>query len=91
VWPAVETRWHADSQSYLDRLRQDLPDLPWETVKRISETYGVIQRDVETLLGLDEYEATGIRYFEEVTQGDTKLGKRTSNLSAVFRPVSFHC
>lgn len=70
----------ANGQSYLDKLQKDLPELPWETVQRISESYGVIQRDVETLLGLDEYDATGIRYFEQVTKGDAKLGKRASNL-----------
>ena len=70
----------AHGQSYLDKLKNDLPELPWETVQRISESYGVIQRDVETLFGLDEYDATGIRYFEQVTQGDAKLGKRASNL-----------
>lgn len=53
--------------------------MPWETVNRICKTYDVPKRDVETLLSLDEYGAAGITYFEEITQGETKLGKRSLN------------
>ena len=35
--------------------------------------------DVETLLGLDEYTAVGVKYLDDVAQGDTKLGKRALN------------
>lgn len=44
--------------------------------------YDVAQRDIETLLALDEFEGSGVRYFEEVTGGDAKLGKRAINWSA---------
>lgn len=44
--------------------------------------YNVGQKDVETLLALDEFDGNGIRYFEEVTGGDAKLGKRAINWSA---------
>lgn len=71
--------WIADDQDYLERLKRDVPELPWETVTRISEQYGVPKRELETLMGLDEYHAAGINYFEEITQGDVKLGKRALN------------
>ena len=53
--------------------------MPWDTVKRLTEYYGVTKKDVETLLGLDEYDGQGIQYFEEITGGDATLGKRTIN------------
>ena len=53
--------------------------MPWDTVERIVKTYDVPKRDVETLLGLDEYNARGIKFFEEVARGDVNLGKRTLN------------
>jgi len=55
--------------------------MPWDTVKRLTEVYGVSKKDVETLLGLDEFDGAGIRYFEEVTQGEPNLGKRAINWS----------
>lgn len=60
-------------------MKDGLPEMPWDTVTRLTEFYGVSQKDVETLLGLDEYDGEGVRYFEEVTGGDPKLGKRTIN------------
>jgi len=56
-----------------------LPELPWDTAERVSREYSVPKRDVETLLGLDEYGASGITYFEEITQGETNLGRKTLN------------
>lgn len=53
--------------------------MPWETVKRLTEHYGVDKRDVDTLLGLDEYTGAGVQYFEEVTGGQAKLGKKAIN------------
>jgi Asp-tRNA(Asn)/Glu-tRNA(Gln) amidotransferase B subunit len=68
-------------KEYMDKLQRELPELPWIMVDRIVEQYGVSQRDVETLLGLDEYHAEGVKYYEEVVQGDSKLGKRALNWS----------
>jgi aspartyl-tRNA(Asn)/glutamyl-tRNA(Gln) amidotransferase subunit B len=62
-------------------VKGNLPEMPWDTVKRLTEVYGVSKKDVETLLGLDEFDGAGVRYFEEVTQGDSKLGKRAINWS----------
>lgn len=69
----------ADRQAYLDQVKVDLPEMPWDTVTRLTGHYGVAKRDVETLLALDEYEGAGIKYLEEVTGGDAKLGKRAIN------------
>lgn len=55
--------------------------MPWDTALRLTSHYGVAKRDVETLLALDEYDGAGITYFEEVTGGDAKLGKRAINWS----------
>jgi len=55
--------------------------MPWDTVKRLTKVYGVSKKDVETLLGLDEFDGAGVNFFEEVTQGDPKLGKRAINWS----------
>jgi aspartyl-tRNA(Asn)/glutamyl-tRNA(Gln) amidotransferase subunit B len=65
----------------LEKVKDNLPEMPWDTVKRLTEVYGVSKKDVETLLGLDEFDGAGVRYFEEVTQGDPKLGKRAINWS----------
>jgi aspartyl-tRNA(Asn)/glutamyl-tRNA(Gln) amidotransferase subunit B len=65
----------------LEKVRENLPEMPWDTVKRLTEVYGVSKKDIETLLGLDEFEGAGVSYFEEVTQGDPKLGKRAINWS----------
>ncbi|WVW85339.1 aspartyl/glutamyl-tRNA(Asn/Gln) amidotransferase, B subunit [Kwoniella bestiolae CBS 10118] len=66
---------------YLDKLRNDLPEMPWEVIKRLTETYGVQKRDVETLIGLDEYNFDGIRYYEDVigVNGDKKIAKKAMN------------
>ena len=53
--------------------------MPWNTVKRLTEVYGVSKKDVETLLALDEFDGAGVRYFEDETAGDPKLGKRAIN------------
>lgn len=41
--------------------------------------YGVPKRDVETLVGLEEYGLQGIRYFEEVIGRNEKIGKKALN------------
>lgn len=53
--------------------------MPWSTVSRLSETYGLDRRDVETLVHLDEYTGAGVVFFEEVAGGDAQLGKKVSN------------
>lgn len=53
--------------------------MPWDTVTRLTKHYGVAQRDVETLLALDEYDGAGVQYFEQVTGGEATLGKRAIN------------
>ena len=63
----------------MEKLKAELPEMPWDTVKRLTEHYGVAGRDVETLLGLDEFDGEGVKYFEEVTGGQAKLGKRAIN------------
>lgn len=63
----------------MNSVRGNLPEMPWDTVTRLTEYYGVSKKDVETLLGLDEFDEQGIKYFEQVTGGDPKLGKRAIN------------
>lgn len=53
--------------------------MPWQSVERLVKAYGVTKRDAETLLGLDEYGAQGIAYFEEVVKQDKKIAKKASN------------
>lgn len=48
-------------------------------MSRLSETYGLDRRDIETLVNLDEYAGGGFAYFEEVAGGDKQLGKKVSN------------
>lgn len=69
----------ADRQAYLDRLRRNVPEMPWQTTERLVKDYGLSSKDADTLLNLDEYHAAGVRYFEEVTQGYVALGKKASN------------
>jgi aspartyl-tRNA(Asn)/glutamyl-tRNA(Gln) amidotransferase subunit B len=66
-------------QVYLDRLRGSIPEMPWDVVDRLVQQYGVTQRDLETLVGLDEYEGKGLRYYEDVTQGNEKIRKKALN------------
>lgn len=56
-----------------------MPELPEETVARLTSTYGLDRRDVETLIGLDEYTGCGIAFFEDVVSSDTEMGKKVSN------------
>lgn len=53
--------------------------MPWDTVQRLTAEFGVVKRDVETLVALDEYEGKGVAYFEQVVQGDKQIGKKASN------------
>lgn len=66
-------------QEYLRALRKKLPEMPWQSVERLVKTYGVTKRDAETLLGLDEYGAQGMTYFEEVVKQDKKIAKKAIN------------
>lgn len=66
-------------QEYLRTLRKKLPEMPWQSVERLVKTYGVTKRDAETLLGLDEYGAQGMTYFEEVVKQDKKIAKKAIN------------
>jgi len=54
--------------------------MPWSAIDRLQSTYGVEKRELETLLSLDEYDAAGLAYFEQVTGGDAKMGNRAINL-----------
>ncbi|WVR09360.1 glutamyl-tRNA(Gln) amidotransferase subunit B, mitochondrial [Kwoniella sp. DSM 27419] len=65
--------------AYLARLEHTLPEMPWRAVERLTATLGVTKRDVETLIGLDEYHAEGLAYFEEVVRGDKAIAKRAMN------------
>jgi aspartyl-tRNA(Asn)/glutamyl-tRNA(Gln) amidotransferase subunit B len=53
--------------------------MPWDTVERLTAEFGLVRRDVETLVALDEYEGKGVAYFEQVVQGDKQIGKKASN------------
>ena len=66
-------------QEYIGRLRDEVPELPWETIDRICSTYGVQQRDVETLVNLDDMGGKGLRYFDNVVEDDKELGKIALN------------
>ncbi|TYJ57274.1 glutamyl-tRNA(Gln) amidotransferase subunit B, mitochondrial [Cryptococcus floricola] len=61
------------------KLKEGLPEMPWESVERLGDDYGVTKRDAETLLGLDEYHATGIAYYEQVVSGENKIAKKATN------------
>ena len=67
------------AQGYLDALRRTIPEMLWDTVDRLTGLYGVARRDVETLIGLDEYDAKGVKYYEDVTRGNVELGKKALN------------
>ncbi|WVQ72704.1 glutamyl-tRNA(Gln) amidotransferase subunit B, mitochondrial [Cryptococcus sp. DSM 104548] len=66
-------------QAYLTELKEGLPEMPWESVDRLGREYGVTKRDAETLLGLDEYHASGVAYYEHVVSGHTKIAKKATN------------
>ncbi|OCF40691.1 glutamyl-tRNA(Gln) amidotransferase subunit B, mitochondrial [Kwoniella heveanensis CBS 569] len=84
---AMDYRYMPDSNlpamaidhQYLGKLLDNLPEMPWETVDRLTSRYGVTKRDVETLIGLDEYHAQGVRYYEDVVRGDQAIAKRAMN------------
>ncbi|WRT68671.1 aspartyl/glutamyl-tRNA(Asn/Gln) amidotransferase, B subunit [Kwoniella shivajii] len=65
---------------YIDKLQDELPEMPWDSVDRLMILYGVSKRDVETLIGLDEYHFLGIKYYEDVVKGDDKkIAKKAMN------------
>lgn len=65
----------------LDRLKGIVPELPWETVQRLVREYpGLEDRDVETMISLDEYHGRGVRYYEEMMSGlERRKGKKAAN------------
>ncbi|WWC71303.1 aspartyl/glutamyl-tRNA(Asn/Gln) amidotransferase, B subunit [Kwoniella pini CBS 10737] len=65
--------------AYLEKLREELPEMPWQVVDRLTALYDVQKRDVETLIGLDEYHFEGVRYYEDVVGGDKKIAKKAMN------------
>jgi aspartyl-tRNA(Asn)/glutamyl-tRNA(Gln) amidotransferase subunit B len=62
----------------LEKVKSELPEMPWDTVKRLTEHYGVAGRDIETLLGLDEFDGQGVEYFENVTGAKQNLASEPS-------------
>ena len=40
-------------QERLRGVRERLPELPWETRKRLKDSYGLSDRDIEVLLNVD--------------------------------------
>lgn len=69
----------AITPTYLESLRAAVPELPWECVARLTSTYGLERRDVETLISLDEYGGAGVTYFESAAGNNGALGKKISN------------
>lgn len=65
--------------------------MPWETLDRLVGHYGIAKRDAETLLALDEYDLKGVEYFEEITGGEARLGKRAVNWYALQTHPSSLC
>ena len=53
--------------------------MPWEAADRLVQQFGVVRRDVETLIGLDEYDGLALKYFDQVTRGEEKIGKKALN------------
>ncbi|WVN86283.1 aspartyl/glutamyl-tRNA(Asn/Gln) amidotransferase, B subunit [Cryptococcus depauperatus CBS 7841] len=84
---AIDYRYMPDSNlpallidpDYLSSLQNALPEMPWQSVNRLTQEYGVTKRDAETLLGLDEYGAKGIIYFEQVVGENKKMSKKAIN------------
>lgn len=74
---------HIRRQSYLNILGKSLPELPDAVRDRLSIQYGISPTDVETLLSMDEYEAEGIKYFEEVVKGQQPGEKHLDGKKAV--------
>jgi Asp-tRNA(Asn)/Glu-tRNA(Gln) amidotransferase B subunit len=69
-----------EGQSYLDRLKSTLPELPDQSRARLTKQYGISVTDVDTLLGMDDVDGQGIEYFEDVvTKSGNKTGKRVVN------------
>ncbi|ORY21365.1 biosynthesis-related protein [Naematelia encephala] len=68
--------------SYTEKLRTELPEMPWQTSSRLREKYSLAQKELDTLLALDEFTAGGAQYFEDVVQGLDKpgLARRSLNL-----------
>jgi aspartyl-tRNA(Asn)/glutamyl-tRNA(Gln) amidotransferase subunit B len=79
LFPTLRERSELIDKGYIEKLKSELPEMPWNTVKRLTDFYGVAKRDVDTLIGLDEFEGAGVRYFEEVAGGEAVLGKRAIN------------
>ena len=57
--------------------------MPWDAIDRLMEQFNVARRDLETLVTLDGYGGQGIKYFEEVAQGDIEIGRRAISWSVV--------
>jgi Asp-tRNA(Asn)/Glu-tRNA(Gln) amidotransferase B subunit len=58
--------------------------MPWETIRRLPEIYGIEMRDAETLVSFDEVTFAGVDYFEDVVKGDHGLGKKAVNWSVLL-------
>ena len=60
-------------------LKSSLPEFPWDTVDRLTSAHDLQRRDVETLVGLDEFEAQGVKYYEEVRRENPAIAKKALN------------
>ncbi|KXN89467.1 Glutamyl-tRNA(Gln) amidotransferase subunit B, mitochondrial [Leucoagaricus sp. SymC.cos] len=77
------------SKDRINDILSSLPELPWTTRKRLKETYGLSDRDVEVLVGIDSGrevrydgedpgESGAVRYFDRLVEGvgSSQAGKK---------------
>ncbi|RXK42267.1 aspartyl/glutamyl-tRNA(Asn/Gln) amidotransferase, B subunit [Tremella mesenterica] len=65
--------------SYIQQLQSTLPEMPWQTISRLTSTYNISSRDIATLINLDDQHFSVVRYWEDVVSGDKTLGKKSMN------------
>ncbi|RDB20205.1 Glutamyl-tRNA(Gln) amidotransferase subunit B, mitochondrial [Hypsizygus marmoreus] len=56
------------NQDRILKIRETLPELPWDTRKRLSDEYGLSQRDVDVLLAVDS--GREVKYDGEIGDAD---------------------
>ncbi|KAJ3573020.1 hypothetical protein NP233_g2699 [Leucocoprinus birnbaumii] len=66
------------SKDRIEHVRSTLPELPWQTRKRLEEVYKLSERDIDVLLGIDsgrevqfdgEKARGAVKYFEVAVEG----------------------
>ncbi|CAK5269813.1 unnamed protein product [Mycena citricolor] len=64
--------WAHVLQERVDRIRETMPELPWETRERLLKSYQLTDKDADVLIHLDHGRESAVSYFDQVCSSKSR-------------------